>query len=207
MPQVWRSSLGADVVLPYGFDLSVNGLFTRDITNVVQINVNEKAPTLNLVGNDNRSYYASTATTDRRINNGVTTAMMLTNGKERLSIFIQCHFNKKIDCRFLGFVSYTYTQAKDMTANPGSSASSSWTANTAVNSLNDPGLSYSNFATPHRIISSLSYELELFNHSKTTFSVFYSGYNTGRVSCTYSNDLNRDNNYSDLFIYQTAKTN
>ena len=206
MPQVWRSSLGADVVLPYGFDLSVNGLFTRDITNVVQINVNEKAPTLNLVGNDNRSYYASTATTDRRINNGVTTAMMLTNGKEKgYQYSFNATLTKRLIAGFSGFVSYTYTQAKDMTANPGSSASSSWTANTAVNSLNDPGLSYSNFATPHRIISSLSYELELFNHSKTTFSVFYSGYNTGRVSYTYSNDLNRDNNYSDLVYIPNSK--
>lgn len=213
MPQVWRSSLGADVALPYGFDLSVNGLFTRDIYNVTQINVNEKAPTLNFVGNDNRSYYsylpsppAKASTPDNKINSAVSSAMMLTNGKEKgYQYSFNATLTKRLIAGFSGFVSYTFTEAKDMTSNPGSSASSAWSSNTAVNSLNDPGLSYSNFATPHRIISSLSYELELFNLSKTTFSIFYSGYNTGRVSYTYSNDLNRDNNSSDLIYIPNSK--
>lgn len=207
MPQIWRSSLGADFVLPYGFDLSVNGLYTKDIYNVVQVNVNEKAPTLQLTGTDNRYYYATTNTTDRRINNGISTAMMLTNGNEKgYQYSFNATITKRIIAGFSGFVSYTYTEAKDLTANPGSSASSAWSSNVAVNSLNDPGLSNSDFAVPNRIISSLSYELELFNHSKTTFSLFYSGYNTGRVSYTLSNDLNRDGNASDLMYIPASKS-
>jgi len=205
MPQVWRSSLGVEMTLPYGFDLNVNALFTQDIYNVVQVNVNEKAPTLQLKGNDNRFYYATTNTTDRRVNNGITSAVMLTNGKEK---GYQYSFNATLTKRliegFSGFISYTYMQAKDMSANSGSSASSSWSANTAVNSLNDPGLSTSSFATPHRIVSNISYELNLAKFSKTTFSLFYSGYSTGRVSYIYSNDLNRDGNSASDLIYVPA---
>ena len=204
MPQVWRSSLGADFVLPYGFDLNLNGLYTRDIYNVVQINVNEKAATAQLAGNDNRYYYPTGTST--KINPAVSTAMMLTNGKEKgYQYSFNATLSKRIIAGFSGFISYTYTGAKDLTANPGSSASSAWSSNVAINSLNEPGLSNSNFAVPHRIISNISYELELFNHSKTTFSLFYSGYNTGRISYTLSNDLNKDGYSSDLMYIPASK--
>jgi hypothetical protein len=208
MPQVWRSSLGVDLELPLGFDLSLNGLFTQDVYNVVQINVNEKAPTMKMSGSgaDTRPLYASTATTDRRINNSITTAMMLANGKEKgYQYSLNAALSKRMIAGFTGMVSYTYTAAKDMSANPGSTAASSWSANSAVGSLNNPGLSYSNFAVPHRIVSSLSYELELFGKSKTVFSVFYSGSSTGRVSYTTSNDLNRDGYSSDLIYVPATK--
>jgi hypothetical protein len=125
--------------------------------------------------------------------------MMLTNGKEKgYQYSLNASLSKRFFEGFTGMISYTYTDAKDLTANPGSSASSAWSSNVAVGSLNDPGLSYSAFTVPHRIVSSLSYELDLFDVSKTTFSLFYSGYNTGRLSYTGSNDLNWDGNTSDL---------
>lgn len=208
MPQVWRSSLGADIELPMGFDLSLNGLFTRDINNVVQINVNEKAPTKAFTGsgNDTRAYYVNT-NNDRRINSSISNAMMLSNGNEKgYQYSLNATLSKRIIAGFSGMVSYTYTDARDLTSNPGSSASSAWSSNVAVGSLNDPGLSYSAFAVPHRIVSSLSYELNLFDASKTTFSLFYSGYNTGRISYAGKNDLNYDGNTSDLIYVPATET-
>ena len=70
------------------------------------------------------------------------TVIQLTNGDEK---GYQYSFNavltKKFDFGFTGSFGYTYTMAKDMTANPGSSAASVWQNNVAVNSLNDPGVS------------------------------------------------------------------
>lgn len=208
MPQVWRSSLGADIELPMGFDLSLNGLFTRDVNNVVQINVNEKAPTKNFTGsgNDTRAYYVNT-NADRRINSSISNAMMLSNGDEKgYQYSLNATLSKRLIAGFSGMVSYTYTNAMDLTANPGSSASSAWSSNVAVGSLNDPGLSYSAFAVPHRIVSSLNYELNLFDASKTTFSLFYSGYHTGRISYAGKNDLNYDGNTSDLIYVPASET-
>jgi len=68
---------------------------------------------------------------------------------------------------------YTYTLAKDITANPGSAAYSAFSSNTAVGSLNDPGLSYSNFATPHKLIGNISYRIEYAKHLATTISLVY----------------------------------
>ena len=95
--------------------------------------------------------------------------------------------------------------AKDLTANPGSAPNSAWQNNVAVNSLNDPGVSYSLFSTPHRIIANASYEINYAKCLKTTFSLFYSGYHTGRYSYTYYNDMNGDGNYSDLIYVPNSQ--
>lgn len=203
MPQVWRSSIGADIQLPANFMLSLNALYTRDVYNVVQENVNEKAATERFSGNDNRYYYP---TKDNRVDKSVSSAMMLTNGDEKgYQYSLNAVLTKKFEHGFFGMISYTYTGAKDLTANPGSSASSAWSSNSAVNSLNDPGLSYSSFSTPNRLIANVSYEIEYLKHMKTTFSLFYTGYNTGRVSYTASNDLNGDGNTSDLLYIPSSK--
>ncbi|MDR1258411.1 MAG: carboxypeptidase regulatory-like domain-containing protein [Tannerellaceae bacterium] len=207
MPQVWRSSLGADIQLPLNFMLSLNALYTRDVYNVVQHNVNEKAPTERFSGNDNRFYYLPLGRGfDNRINTGVSNAMMLTNGKEKgYQYSLNAVLTKKFEYGFFGMLSYTYSGARDLTSNPGSAANSAWSSNTAVNSLNDPGLSYSSFATPHRIVANLSYEIEYLNHMKTTFGLFYSGYNTGRISYTTSVDMNGDGNVADLLYIPASK--
>jgi hypothetical protein len=103
-------------------------------------------------------------------------------------------------------VAYTYTIAKDISANPGSSAASAWSSNSAVGSLNEPGLSWSNFATPHKFIGNVSYRLEYLGNLATTFSLVYQGYQTGRWSYTYLNDHNGDGNSSDL-MYIPANEN
>ena len=99
---------------------------------------------------------------------------------------------------FSGMFAYTYTMAKDISANPGSSAYSAYSSNTSIGSLNDPELSFSNFSTPHRFIGNVSYRVEYLKHLSTTFSLVYTGYQTGRWTYTYSNDLNGDGVSSDI---------
>jgi len=104
-----------------------------------------------------------------------------------------------------GMFAYTYTIAKDITANPGSAAYSAFSSNSGIGSLNDPGLSWSNFAVPHKLVGNISYRIEYGNYFATTISLVYQGYQTGRWSYTYSNDLNGDGISSDLmFIPEQA---
>jgi hypothetical protein len=95
-------------------------------------------------------------------------------------------------------IAYTYNISKDVTSNPGSSAYSAWVNNLDPFNLNDPQLSHSNFAVPHRVVGSLSYRLEYLKNLATTFSIFYEGAAQGRYSVAYSNDMNDDGGYSDL---------
>lgn len=202
MPQVWRSSLGVDFELPLSFKLSLGGMYTRDVHSIVQKNINETEASSTFEGPDHRQYWPKGT---NRVNSGVSNAMVLTNGKEK---GYQYSFNATLSKRFeygvSGSFAYTYTAAKDLTANPGSSASSAWSSNVAVNSLNDPGLSYSSFAVPHRLVGNIAYEVGNEKH-KTTFSLFYRGSQTGRKSFTYSNDMNGDGNTSDLIYIPNSK--
>jgi hypothetical protein len=68
---------------------------------------------------------------------------------------------------------------------------------------NDPGLSFSQFAVPHRIVGALSYNFEGLDFmngalKNTTISLYYQGSNQGRLSFVYSTDMNGDGNNADL---------
>lgn len=199
MPQVWRSNLNVDFQLPYDFMLSVGAMYTRDVYNVAQRNMNEAEPTGVYAEQPGRIFWKSGEYEYNDYASGNNMVVKLGNSSEK---GYQYSFNailtKKYDFGFTGSIGYTYTMAKDLTANPGSAPVSAWQNNVAVNSLNDPGLSYSLFSTPSRFIASASYEISYARHMKTTLSLFYSGYNTGRYSFTYYNDMNGDGCYSDL---------
>ncbi len=216
LPQVWRTNIGAEIALPYDVNLSLNALFSRDVHNVVQENVNEKISTEKFAGSDKRDYFKYemvadskgklNKVNDNRINNAISNAIMLTNADEKgYQYSLNAALSKNFDFGLNGMVSYTYTQARDLSSNPGSSANSAWSSNTAVGSLNSPGLSYSNFAVPHRIIATLGYDLNITKYSTTSFSLFYSGTHTGRLSYTDNNDMNGDGVRSDLLYIPAAK--
>ena len=112
---------------------------------------------------------------------------------------------------FYASFAYTYSEALDLTQNPGSQASSTWSGNFTGGTQNTKELSYSAFATPHRIIGTFSYRKEYLKHLATTFSLFYEGAQQGRYSYIYGSaggtapsgfsntaDINYDGNSSDL---------
>jgi len=132
--------------------------------------------------------------------------MELTNSDQGYQMSLTAMLSRNFRNGLSGMFAYTYTIAKDLTANPGSAAYSAFSSNTAVGSLNDPGLSYSNFATPHKLVGNVSYRIEYADHFATTFSLVYQGYQTGRWSYTYSNDLNGDGISSDLMYIPAIAT-
>lgn len=200
LPQVWRSSVNADIQLPGDFTLTVGAMYTRDIYNVVQKNINLANPAGTYDDQPGRVYW-----TDRKVNQSTNTVIKLTNGdKKGYQYSFNAVLTKKLDFGLTGSFGYTYSIAKDLTANPGSSAASVWQNNVAVNSLNDAELGYSLFSTPHRLMGNLSYELKS-GIMKSTFSLFYTGYQQGRYSYTYYNDMNGDGNYSDLLYIPKTK--
>ena len=171
-------------------------LFAKDINAIRQINVNEAAPSGNLAGPDNRPYWTNAAA--RRIEANIGSATILTNTDEGYQYSLTAQLTKNFSHGLSGMFAYTYTMAKDVTNNPGSAAYSAYSNNSAVGSLNDPGLSYSNFATPHQLVGFASYRMEYANSLATTISLAYRGFQQGRWSYTYSNDLNNDGISSDL---------
>lgn len=202
MPQIWRSNLGIDVELPWSMIFTGEVVYSRDINAIKQVNINESLPAGTMLGNDKRPYW-----TTNKVVSSVASAMELTNTNQGYQMSFTAQLTKNFRNGLSGMFAYTYTIAKDITANPGSAAFSAYSSNTAVGSLNNPGLSYSNFATPHKLIGNISYRIEYAKHLATTISLVYQGYQTGyssnnsqsgRWSYTYSNDLNGDGISSDL---------
>jgi hypothetical protein len=56
-PQVWRSNLAVDVELPWNMVFTAEGIFSKDVNAVQQININEAPYTGNLLGPDARPYW------------------------------------------------------------------------------------------------------------------------------------------------------
>jgi len=199
-PQIWRSNIGVDVELPGNMILTGEAIFSKDVNAIRQVNINEATPEGLMMGPDNRPYW-----TNRKVISSIGSAMELTNSNEGYQLSLTAQLTRNFRNGLAGMFAYTYTLAKDITANPGSAAYSAFSSNSAVGSLNDPGLSYSNFATPHKLIGNVSYRLEYAQHFATTISLVYQGFQTGRWSYTYSNDLNNDGMSSDLmYIPATA---
>lgn len=203
MPQVWRNNLAADFQLPwYNMVLTIEGIYTKDINGVIQYNANLKDTDTAFVGPDTRPRYLNA-----KINSSISTAMVLTNSKkDGFAYSITAQLTKPFSEGLSGFIAYTYTGAKDLTSNPGSAAASAWSSNPAVMSQNDPGLSYSQFAVPSRVVGSLSYYKEYLHHLGTTVSVYFSGSSMGRLDYIYSNDMNGDGNAADLMYIPKDET-
>lgn len=202
MPQVWRTNLAVDLKLPHELILTLEGIYSKDVNGVIQYNANLKSTEATFTGSDTRPRYSfleDGKTYDNRLNSSVSSAMVLTNTKDNGSVYsLTAQLSKPFTKGFYGFVAYTYTGAKDLTSNPGSAAQSAWSSNPTVYNQNNPGLSYSQFAVPHRVVGSVSYHKEYLRHLGTTVSVLYQGSSQGRLDYIYSNDMNGDGNAADL---------
>jgi len=202
MPQVWRNNIAADFQLPwYNMVFTVEGIYSKDVNGVIQYNANLKSTESTFSGPDNRARYLflnDGKTYDNKLN-PVSSAMVLTNTKNNgYSYSLTAQLTKPFSEGLSGFLAYTYTGAKDLTSNPGSAAASAWASNPTVFTQNAPGLSYSQFAVPHRLVGSLSYHKEYLKHLGTTVSLYYQGSSQGRLDYIYSNDMNGDGNAADL---------
>jgi hypothetical protein len=212
-PQVFRTNLGYDRQLGNGWTLNTDFLYTKDINPLVMRNANETAPTstVNLGGSVRPSFSANNATA-RRLYSAYANAIVLENGlKGGSTLSFTAQVSKAFSKGFYGTVAYTYTAGTDLTANPGSTASSTWGGNATSGTQNTQEFAPSAFVVPHRIIAGLSYRIEYLKHLASTFSIFYEGATQGRFSYIYGAaggtaptgftngaDVNFDANSSDL---------
>ncbi|MDR1553122.1 MAG: carboxypeptidase regulatory-like domain-containing protein [Prevotellaceae bacterium] len=201
MPQVWRTNLAVDIVLPHDMTFTLEGIYTKDINAILQQNINEAIPNKTFEGSDNRPYYSPATNAVRRINPSLSNTMVLTNTNKGYQYSVTAMLTKKFSYGLSGMVAYTFSQAKDVTSNPGDQASSAWASNVVVGSLNDESLSWSNFSIPHRVIGTVTYEFDWLDRFHTTFSLLYQGSAEGRLSYVYSNDMNGDGNASSDLMY------
>jgi len=214
-PQTWKTSLALDSKLPFGIVGSVEGILNKDLNVAFGKNVNLVAPTaLNAAGYpDTRGIYPL-ANKDKFINpltnagqavaNGDATGtgafnpIVLSNGSKGYYFSLSGKLEKQFRSGFSAMLAYVYSNSKNLYDGSGDQLINTWSGTPIVGSANNPGLSYSNYVVPSRVIASLTYRKEYLKKLATSVSVFYEGSIQGRFSYTYSSDFNRDGQTNDL---------
>jgi hypothetical protein len=207
LPQVWKSTLAVDYQLPTSFPMSLTleGMYSKDINAVCQINANMPDPEASgfakFAGPDKRYIYAS-----KGINAKVNEAMVLVNTSEGYGYNLNAMLTAEPVKDLKAMIAYTNTVVKEISGNPGSQAASAWQNQASVNGPNNLGLQNSQYVTPNKLIASISYRKEYAKIFATSVGLYYAGFNTGRYSYVYSNDMNLDGVNNDL-IYIPATQN
>jgi hypothetical protein len=196
MPTVWRTSAGIDKRFGDDYTLTLEGIFNKEINALLQYNANQNESVGTLKGAvDNRPIWSSAT---RRINPSISEAMVLTNTNKGWGAVATVQLKKRFSNNWDASLAYNFTYASELSGNPGSQAASAWSGILTTRGNNDLDLALSNFATVHRIIGYVTYRKEWLKHLATSISLVYTGYNQGRFSYRYSNDLNGDGISSDL---------
>ncbi|MBE9586221.1 TonB-dependent receptor [Mucilaginibacter sp. JRF] len=173
MPQVLRTSLGIDYETTGQWKFGLEGMYTRNIKDVLfqQLNtqdnpywygydqnkqqpvyrgtVDSRFSNIYLLSNTNRGYrYSLTGSVAKTINTGTGNTLNIT-------------------------AAYTYGQSKDLSNGVRNSMESNWQLNQAL-IPNNPELAYSNFDIRHRIVSTISYNKQWASAGKTNISLYFS---------------------------------
>lgn len=206
MPQVWRTNLGIDYkISSTPFTATMDLIYTKDINAVYQFNANRKAAVQQMdYSGDDRSFWNGKS--NAKYNAGMGDIIpVLSNTNKGYSLAATIGVNMSPFHGFTGSLFYTYSDAKDVTGNPGSAANSVWSNNYSINDPNELLLGISQFSIPHRVVGNISYRAEYANHLATTVSLFYNGQHQGRYAYTYNGDINQDGVSLDL-LYVPANS-
>ncbi|OKL41932.1 TonB-dependent receptor [Pontibacter flavimaris] len=200
LPQVWRSNLAVDYTLPYEIFLTVEGIYSKTLNDVVYKDLNLVAPSGTLPGGpDNREVYPD----DRRINENYTNVILLDNTDEGSRYSITGQLRKDFFQGLKTTLAYTYGKSKDVNSGTNSTALSNYEFNQIVNNPNDPELSYSRYDVRHRIVGSAGYTFRYGTDDRfaTGISLFYEGQSGLPFTYLYNGDLNREGNFANDLIY------
>ena len=196
MPEVWKSSIGVDYVVPVGFPLTLTGEFTFNKTiNGVYItdwNMRDNAGWITYSGADHRHIYTSDAYINYPAGSSDPgSALVLSNTNKGYGYIATFQLNTEPVKNLNITAGYTYTVSKELTGMPGSDASSAYKGIATVDGPNFVTLHNSQYVTPHRIFASVGYKIKEpigVDH----FSLFYEAMSGGNYSYTYQGDFNND---------------
>lgn len=198
-PQVWRTNVGVDQVLPYGFIGTAEFLYSKDVNGIYYINANLAAPNTAFSGVDNRPRW----TTSNKINAKIDNAVVLKNQDEGYYYSITAALEKPFRNGWYLKTAYNYGVAKN-TVDAGSIAFGSWNNNQHAGNPNNPGAGYSANSPGHRFFAVGSFSFDYFDVGTTTVSLFVDAATQGVASYVFSGDLNGDGGTSNDLIYIPA---
>lgn len=169
MPQVLRTSLGIDYSTASQWKFTLEGIYTKNIKDVLfqQLNVQDN-PTY-YAYDKNRQQPVYSGTVDPRFSN----TYLLSNTSKGYRYSLTGSISKSIAEVLQASVSYTYGASKDLSNGVRNSMESNWQLNQSL-VPNNPTLANSNFDIRNRIVSTISYTKAWNKANKTNVSLFFS---------------------------------
>lgn len=154
-PQIFRTNLGLDAVLPYGITSTFEAMFTKTLNNVVYTNINSD-PTVD---------FAWTGTPDSRnvynrddIDDAYSAVYLATNTSQGYTYNLSASFAKQWDNGLSATFAYSYGDSYALNEGTSSQNSSQWRGQVSIDGRNNPVYGRSDFAVGHRYVSSLTYK-------------------------------------------------
>jgi hypothetical protein len=197
-PQSWKTDLAFDWQIGSGWIATVEGIYSKDINQVVHRNYNMLAPSGNLTGTgDNRQIFTSFAesniysSSEDAIGFLEAGTIVLDNVREGYQLSLTGQVSKTWDFGMNLMAAYTYLDSKDYTSIPAEIAADAFQRNPVVGNPNKPMLSWSRYGLKHRIISSWFYTLD-YSFMSSHFGIFLEAGQGHRYSFVYAGDLNQD---------------
>lgn len=202
MPQVWKTSLAVDYIIPVSFPLSVTveGIFNKTINGVCMSDwsIPSVGGFARFNGVDNRPIFPSGFRTG-------TKAFMLENTSKGYGWSGNITLNAQPTDWLSLMAAYTHTVSKEITGMPGSAAESAFTYVPTVEGPNNIKLHNSQYVTPDRIIASATAHDKSGNHFSLIYETWRGGYN---YSYIMANDMNGDGyNYDAIYVPTDKQVN
>jgi hypothetical protein len=199
LPQVWRTSIAADIKLPLNMMLTLEGIYSKDINTVTFENINLQNPTGVLKEGDmERDYYTGGT---QRVTTTFTEAIIMRNTNKGQSFSFAAELTLPRMYGFSGTLAYAYNYAEEITGKNGSDPYSAWRYRQTVNSLNSQEIGLTMNNTPNRFIASINYHVDYAKYFGTTVSLFYSGSTGSSYSYTYSGSPMNDGGVATNLMY------
>jgi hypothetical protein len=189
-PQVWRSNLALDKSLGGGFIATIEGLYTRQINDLLFYESNLIAPERNMAGPDNRPLYGF-SDEENRINQNITNATVMANTDQGYSYSLTLQIQKEFKKNFKVMTAYNYGVAKNI-ADGNTQHFLSYENIHSIRGGNYPELGFSLDDQRHRFITSVSYRKDFGKKMWTGISLFYELANQGVFSYVLNGDANGD---------------
>lgn len=168
LPQVFRGSLGIDYEAPGDWKFTLEGIYTKNISDVLfqQLNISDN-PHWYAYDRDRRQPVYS-GTVDSRFSN----IYLLSNTDQGYKYSLTGTVAKKYKT-LNATASYTYGMSKDLSNGVRNSMESNWQLNQSL-VPNNPSLAYSNFDIRHRIVASIGYDKQWHRTGRTNVTLFFS---------------------------------
>ncbi|WP_419941080.1 TonB-dependent receptor [Candidatus Palauibacter sp.] len=192
-PQAWRTTLGIDRELRDRLVLTVEGIYTKNVNDIIfrDLSIVPEGRT-----SDGRILFSDDAV-DREFSPGVFLLGNTDRGRQvQFTTQLQKQFGGDFLPNMFGSLAYTWTDATDVNSGQSSRAISNFQYNEIGVDPNNPVESTAAFEVKHRFIASVSSRIDWSETVGTTITAFYEARAGRPFSWVYTGDANNDGRFS-----------